>query len=644
MDTISTTGLFPEPVQGRIKRNIIDITKFNAGELNCWHCDVIIKLENKLRWEKGNQTVTGRVRCTSCKNSTCYKCVIEFDCLKTAGGDYEQTITTAKIITYDYDKCITRNMKCKECTKVNKRRIIPLDGLKNMEWFLCECGINQVIELESIGLELSTQINSRKHKKNNRKIGSNNIKIPSVQNSSRTFQSAHDEGRLQNIIHQAGGSEKVNQPTEAENDASTRSAYTVGDSSRASTARSMNRSATRRVTRSATPGAARSGSMPIFNVPATRPPGGITISNRFEPLRDQPTEKMDDGALQSPPQKKQRFNKKRNREESEIPTFTNPPIENLHIPKIRITNPQDLNESDKLKKLRECAKLNDVPYGFSKNRKELRFYPKTSKSRQKIIELLDSFEGKIIYIAPKPPADRENNVLIVIRNETYGETEQEQIEEMEKCIDIKPSKIKKLNSNGSLHLVIFPANRGNKTFTTTEIISRMKSTSERFFGAPKINAEPYRRNRNRIAQCKKCYKFDHTKHSCHGPQLTPRMQITIDGREVTVCRACRLESDHGANNAICPVFQNKIKENAQILQKKAEKEARKNERVYNSHIHPGISFADRVNEFPPLFGEDQPPKQPNVVVASNRLVITQEDAMKLAQCIYVYFNGSKNPV
>lgn len=98
------------------------------------------------------------------------------------------------------------------------------------------------------------------------------------------------------------------------------------------------------------------------------------------------------------------------REESTIS-----PQENLHVPKLRVTNPEALSEGDNLKKLRECVKRNDVPSGFSKNKKELRLYPYTSTSRQNILEILDSFKG-ITYIAPQPLADRQRNILIVLRN------------------------------------------------------------------------------------------------------------------------------------------------------------------------------------------------------------------------------------
>lgn len=175
--------------------------------------------------------------------------------------------------------------------------------------------------------------------------------------------------------------------------------------------------------------------------------------------------------------------------------------------------------------------------------------------RRFCIEEIKKLKPDLAFIAPKPRAEQIRTTKVIIRNMTHDHTQDEQLEEMERCIGIRPLSMKRITSD--VQLCIFDG-----SFSYVELAEKMKKATESFFCAHKIKPERYTTKSDRILQCKNCLRFNHATSACHAQKRNPTTDImNSHGEIITVCSNCRdvKPEQHTATQSKCPHFQREIK-------------------------------------------------------------------------------------
>lgn len=272
---------------------------------------------------------------------------------------------------------------------------------------------------------------------------------------------------------------------------------------------------------------------------------------------------------------------------------------------IRITDRELIENGEAVKKIRDLAISLDCCYTITPNKKQIHIKPRNGESRKKVIEALRALNEELRFVAPVPKAEQHRTTKVILRKNTYDEPLDVQLNEMERCIGIRPLNIKKIKDH--LQLVIF-----DPSHSFEDLARVMRNTSDHFFGSPKMKPEPYKKDPKRVVQCKNCYLFNHSTTACHGRRC-PETITTLnqENMEIDVCYACH-KPGHGANQVKCERFQAEIKKQTDQHTAREAKNVRptiaaKRTITKQANIRHGISFAniattriDNEAEFPQL--------------------------------------------
>lgn len=264
-----------------------------------------------------------------------------------------------------------------------------------------------------------------------------------------------------------------------------------------------------------------------------------------------------------------------------------------HVPPILITDPHyKFRDNKDPKKITSDQLVADLTKLLDKYHGTIRRNPRSKNimittndytSRSNIIEDIKQFKPDLVFIAPKPKGLQIKTTKVVIRNPTLDYDQEKQLDEMERCIGIRPINIKRITFD--VQLCIFDGN-----FSFKEIAERMKNTREHFFHAPRLVPEKYKVSADRVLQCKNCFRFNHATSACHAPKKSPTTQIqNKQGINVKVCSNCLdvQPEQHTATQRKCPLFQK-----AMERQRKMTEEKEKSKRDKNKNTQPGVSYAE----------------------------------------------------
>lgn len=294
----------------------------------------------------------------------------------------------------------------------------------------------------------------------------------------------------------------------------------------------------------------------------------------------------------------------------------NMPIRNsTHVPPILITDVRYKYKDNKdLKKVLsdqlvgDLTKLMDKHHGRiirNERSKNILITLTDLEKRTKAIEDIKCFKPDLAFIAPKPKAEQIKTTKVIIRNMVHDYPVEEQKDEMEKCIGIRPLNIKKITSD--VQLCIFSGD-----LSYNEIAERMKNATEAFYCAYKLRPERYKAASGRVLQCKNCYKFNHATSACHAPKREPTILIKNNqGESVRVCSNCKdvQPEQHSATQIKCPLFKKAIERQKKLTERteeehtnvrsatKPQQEIHRRSRspVRRSTILKGTSYAQATN-------------------------------------------------
>lgn len=275
-----------------------------------------------------------------------------------------------------------------------------------------------------------------------------------------------------------------------------------------------------------------------------------------------------------------------------VPIEPNRSTRSSHVPPILITderykyrNNKDTKKmlSDQL--VRDLTKVMSKYHGrIARNErsKNILITLTDLEKRAKAIEDIKCLKPDLVFIAPKPKAEQIATTKVVIRNMGHDNPVEEQKDEMEKCIGIRPLNIKKITSD--VQLCIFSGD-----FSYNEIAERMKNATEAFYCAYKLKPEKYQVSSDRVLQCKNCFKFNHATSACHAPKREPTIQIKNNQNEsVRVCSNCKdvQPEQHIATQRKCPVFK-------KAIERQKNKSERREEQRTNVPLNPNPTISNQ---------------------------------------------------
>ncbi|CAG4936379.1 unnamed protein product [Parnassius apollo] len=267
-------------------------------------------------------------------------------------------------------------------------------------------------------------------------------------------------------------------------------------------------------------------------------------------------------------------------------------IKKTHTPVITIRDEDLCANTQALTAVRQVTSATNSKITLAA--KQIFIAPSSIEARRDILKKIEELNPARV-IAPKPMGERNMMTKIVIKNETFGETVEAIAEEINRCIGITPLRVKPIGKSGRLHLLLFE----NK-YTVRHILHAFDTSQRTIFCAKKNKAQPYMENLAHINQCKNCYAFDHTKHSCYGTKKDPTMiTVTATGATITVCSNCKHEG-HGANQVNCPAFQKQLAIRERVL---LDRQAKSKERSEAARVRKETTFAQALRsnkEFPQL--------------------------------------------
>ncbi|CAG9130327.1 unnamed protein product [Plutella xylostella] len=272
---------------------------------------------------------------------------------------------------------------------------------------------------------------------------------------------------------------------------------------------------------------------------------------------------------------------------------------------------------------RVLENLENVILVMASNRRTITIRAYTADIRKIIIEELKKLDDGLRFVARVPKAQQIHHTKVVLNTNTYDETNDSCLEEMERCIGVRPLKMKTIK--GNLKLFIFDG-----AHSYDEVATLMKTTKHAFFGAFSMKPQEYRDDPKRVVQCKKCFLFTHATSACHGEKKDPTCTIqNEEGIDIEICTACK-KPGHGANQAKCEKFQKavdrQIAQHEEKIMKQKEEAERRN--VALRYRRDNASYANilSASQFPSLSKqttqaqpENQPIKQQSVNIISNKV-------------------------
>ncbi|KAG7310961.1 hypothetical protein JYU34_003809 [Plutella xylostella] len=550
-------------------------------------------------WQ-GIQTKIKQLNCKLCNKSSAVKCFLKISA-NISNGHLVNSENEINIYSCNINFCKINKKDCRKCNKQINVKYIPIIGLQNEEYVTCECGIvNKVISeyKEPKNLPTSTKLLPGESDKISRRAP-RTTQILRLATSSIPTNPAIPSARPRDAPPAL--------PLHKETAGGTTATANVRDHNQLSQfERAMVGSA------------------------VTSRKSGISISNSFYSLsvEEEQKDKLEKEENNAPVTSISPKPKKRKRGPvSPIATVTprQPSVTTpaIHIPDIIITDVKKINDPEFLNKIRKITSQHGARQVMASNRRTITIRAYTADIRKIIIEELKKLDDGLRFVARVPKAQQIHHTKVVLNTNTYDETNDSCLEEMERCIGVRPLKMKTIK--GNLKLFIFDG-----AHSYDEVATLMKTTKHAFFGAFSMKPQEYRDDPKRVVQCKKCFLFTHATSACHGEKKDPTCTIqNEEGIDIEICTACK-KPGHGANQAKCEKFQKavdrQIAQHEEKIMKQKEEAERRN--VALRYRRDNASYANilSASQFPSLSKqttqaqpENQPIKQQSVNIISNKV-------------------------
>lgn len=563
MDTDSTTLINNK--NSEYKLTILSVSELSPGNegqyiVVCWHCAKTNEIKKFHEWH-GLQTKIKQLNCRFCNKRSVVKCFLKISA-NISNGHLVKSENKINLYSCNINFCKINKIDCRKCKGQINVKYMPIMELQSEEYVTCECGIvNKVIsEYKEIPGTYHT------------------ISKPWLGESGRTTcRTPLHAPRVANMTHSS---------TRARKQLSHATAPT------------------------------RAAASPV--VASQRP--GITISNSFSSLSIENNDKLEreeDNTLATSTSPKPKKRKRSVVSPKATVAQRQPRVitQSIHIPDIIITDVKKINDPEFLKKIRKITTAHGARHAMAPNKRTITIRVYTADIRKTIIDELRKLDDGLCFVARVPKAQQTHHTKVVLNTNIYDETNEACLEEMERCIGVRPLKIRTIK--GNLQLFIFDG-----AHSYDEIATLMKTSKHAYFGAFSMKPQEYKEDPRRVVQCKRCFLFTHATSACHGEKKHPTSTIqNEEGVEIEICIACK-KPGHGANQAKCEKFQKAVDRQMVQHEEKARKQREVAERRYSAlrYRRDNSSYADinSTSQFPSLSKQvlqtqpqHQSPKQQN---------------------------------
>lgn len=510
--------------------SVSELSPGNEGQYTvaCWHCAKNNVIKKFHEW-KGLQTKIKQLNCRHCNKRSAVKCFLKITA-NISNGHLVKSENKINIYSCNTNFCKINKIDCRKCNGQINVKYMPIMGLQSEEYVTCDCGIvNKVIS----EYKETPKIHHTSAKPSVGESGHTSRRTP--RRAFSVAQATHlpsSESAVTLRMHSACAGHKE-----------TATAF--------ARARNQLSPATEPV---------HIASNPIF---ASQRPG-VTTSNSFSSLsieneHDNNQEREGDNTIYTTTSPKPKKRKRGVGSPNATVTPHHPRVitQPNHIPDIIITDVKKINDPELLKRIRKITTEHGARHAMAPNKRTITIRVYTEDIRKTIIDELRNLDDGLRFIARVPKAQQTHHTKVVLNTNIYDETNEACLEEMERCIGVRPLKMTTIK--GNLHLFIFDG-----AHSYDEIATLMKSTKHAYFGAFSMKPQQYKDDPRRVVQCKSCFLFTHATSACHGEKKQPTSTIqNEEGVEIEICTACK-KPGHGANQAKCEKFQKAVKR--QIVQ------------------------------------------------------------------------------
>lgn len=579
--------------------SVCELSPDNEGQYSvaCWHCSKINIIKKFHEWH-GLQTKLKQLNCRFCNKRSAVKCFLKIS-PNISNGHLVNSINEINVYSCNINVCKINKIDCRKCEKQINVKYMPIMGLQNEEMVTCECGTVNKLVSEYKETSKIQQTSAKPSQDGSRHTTRRTPRHPfsgTIITTRTLGNETATAARTPIDILPTHGDEKV----------------TISSNLRA---HSMATSSHETVY-------VRAASL------ASQQPPEITTCNRFSLLPNEEehkdeSEREDDNAFVTftTPKPKKR---KRDAVTPDATVTQRQPrriTQSTHIPDIIITDVKKINDPEYLKKIRKISTEHGARHVMAPNKRNITIRVYNGEIRTKIIEELEKLDGTLRFVARVPKAQQTHQTKVVLNSNIYDETNEACLEEMERCIGVRPIKMRTIK--GNLHLFIFDG-----AHPYEEIATLMKTTKHAYFGALSMKPQQYKYDPRRVIQCKRCFLFTHATSACHGERKNPTLTTqNEEGEDIEICTACK-KPGHGATQFKCVKFQKAVER--QIAQHK-EKENKQREATERRHTayrcrQENDSYANiaSTSEFPPLpqrapqtQSNIQPPTQANEHTTNN---------------------------
>ena len=571
--------------------SVSELSPDNEGQyaVVCWYCEKTNVIQKFHEWQ-GLQTKIKQLTCKLCNKRSAVKCFIKTS-VNISNGHLVNSANEINIYSCNINFCKINKIDCFKCKGQLNVKYMPIIGLESEENVTCECGtVNKVVSKHrEVSRNQSTRVEPL---------------LCGPRRSARQTQChAFDSAIVATAPSAVTAQTKINVATAA---ARTRS---INPAQRARMTGSVLPRADSATQADHATAQARTASPTLVS----QRQSVITTSNRFfslsteeEHKNQSEREKDHDHATFTSPKLK----KRKRSAVTPNPTVTQrePRVttSSSHIPDIVITDVKKINDPEYLSKIRKIITAHGARHAMASNKRTITVRVYTADMRKIIIEEFRKLDDGLRFVARVPKAQQTHQTKVVLITNIYDETNEACLEEMERCIGVRP--IKMTTIKGNLQLFIFDG-----AHSYDEIATLMKTTKHAYFGAFSMKPQKYKNDPKRVVQCKKCFLFTHATSACHGEKKPSTSTIkNEEGIEIEICIACK-KPGHGANQAKCEKFQKAVERQLTQYEEKERKKRDTAERRYAAlkYRQENVSYANITStvQFPSL-PKQAPQSQP----------------------------------